>query len=75
MSCTNNELRPAKVQQDCHYSPMIIRCWFESEFAENASDMRLNSSFADMQSFGDRLVRAPLRHQRQDLPLAIRQLL
>src|SRR5713226_9720299 len=72
---TNNELRPAKMQQDRHYPPVVVRCWFESELAENASDMRLDSSFAHMQSFGDRLVRAPLRHQRKDLPLAIRQLL
>src|SRR5713226_5205392 len=63
------------MQQDRHYPPVVVRCRFESELAENASDMRLDSSFAHMQSFGDRLVRAPLRHQPKDLPLAIRQLL
>jgi hypothetical protein len=54
--------------------PMIVRRREKTELGEDVSDMCLDGLLRHVEAIADRLVRATLSHQRQDLEFAIRQL-
>src|SRR5215212_10695365 len=66
----------SRVQEGEHRqdAAVILHRGGEAELVEDAGHVLLDGPLADDELVGDRLVRAALRHQRQDLSLARRQL-
>ena len=54
-------------------SPVIVGVGVEPELRENPARRRLDGLGADVQEAGDRLVRPPFGHRREDFALALRE--
>ena len=67
--------RPAEVGKDGENPTVIIGCGWQLEFREDVGDVRLDGLARHRQPITDGLVRPALRHQGEDFPLAIRQVL
>src|SRR5215207_11082558 len=61
--------------EDSKYATVIVGCRRDFQFREDVLDVLLNGVLGDKQPFGDGLVRAPLGHESEDLPLALSELL
>src|SRR3954453_2459429 len=67
--------RRLQVLQHRQHAPVAVWARREIELEEDAAHVRLDRAARQEQPLRDRLVRQPLGHQRQPLPLAPRQLL
>src|SRR3954451_6484628 len=61
----------AQERQDGQHAAVGVAGVGQAELREDARDVLLDAALADPEAIGDPLVRAPLRHQRQNLTLAV----
>src|SRR5947209_14383669 len=61
----------AQEGQDGQHAAVVVAGVGQAEFREDARDVLLDAALADPEALGDPLVRASLRHERQDLALAV----